>query len=650
MVRTFRKLSVVLAAAALLLGFGPSPAGAGQPAAPRATAPPAQSTAEAGNPIVEGWYADPDVAVYGDRFWIYPTTSRGYGEQTFMDAFSSTDMVHWTKHPKVLDIADVPWAKYALWAPAPVFRDGKYYLYFAANDIQDDSELGGIGVAVSDRPEGPYKDAIGGPLIDAFHNGAQPIDQDVFIDDDGQAYMYYGGWGHANVVKLNPDMTSLGTFPDGSTYKEITPENYTEGSFMFKRGGTYYMMWSEGGWTGPDYSVSYAMSDSPTGPFKKIDRVLSQDPAVARGSGHNSVLNVPGTDIWYIVYHRRPLSETDGNHRALAYDRIHFNEDGTIRPVTMKVKDNFDDGNAVGWRTYGDADWAAEHGAYSVTSSSGGVALQDTDFSDLIYEADVTLRHGRSESGLAFRATPPEAGTEGFHGYYADLTAKGLVLGRATGDERTPLATARLAGAVGGTHRVKIEAIGSSIKVYVDDMAEPRISTTDSTFASGSNGVHAGRLSPKAGTAAPGKPLARFDNVSIRSDVFSFEAADAPNRFIRHAWSRGRVDPDVTPYADMQWKVVPGLADPSAVSLESVNFPGSFLRQRDGEVWIDTRTDDARFRADATWRRVPGLSDRSLASFESYSAPGHYLRHRDALLYAERVPAAERPDATFRAW
>ncbi|MFE9723807.1 family 43 glycosylhydrolase [Streptomyces sp. NPDC005794] len=650
MVRTIRKLSVALTAAALLAGFAPSLAGAEQPAPSPSAAAPAPSTAEAGNPLVEGWYADPDVAVYGDRYWIFPTTSRSYSEQTFMDAFSSTDMVNWTKHPKVLDIADVSWAKYALWAPAPVFRDGKYYLYFAANDIQNNSEHGGIGVAVSDRPDGPYKDAIGGPLISQFHNGAQPIDQDVFIDDDGQAYMYYGGWGHANVVKLNPDMTSLGTFPDGSTYKEITPENYVEGSYMFKRNGTYYMMWSEGGWTGPNYSVSYAMSDSPTGPFKKIDKVLAQDSAVARGSGHNSVLNVPGTDIWYIVYHRRPLSETDGNHRALAYDRIHFNEDGTIRPVTMKVNDNFDDGNAVGWRTYGDAHWAPKNDAYSAASATGGLALQDTDFSDLIYEADVTLRHGRSEAGLAFRVTQPGTGTEGFHGYYANIGPNGLVLGKATGDERTPLATARLAGAVGKTHRVKVEAIGSSLKVYVDDMAKPKISTTDTGFASGANGVHIDRLSPKAGATAPDKPQARFDNVSIRSNVFNFEAADAPNRFIRHAWSRGRIDPDVTPYADMQWKVVPGLADPSAVSLESVNFPGHFLRQRDGEVWIDARADEAGYRADATWRRVPGLSDRSLASFESYSEPGSYLRHRDALLYVEDIAADDRPEATFRPW
>ncbi|MEK8169863.1 glycoside hydrolase family 43 protein [Streptomyces sp. M19] len=295
------------------------------------------STAEAGNPIVDGWYADPDVALYDDAYWVFPTTSRAYEEQTFMDAFSSKDLVHWTKHPRVLDVADVSWAKRALWAPAPIARNGKYYLYFAANDIQDDSELGGIGVAVADRPQGPYRDAIGEPWS-PVRERAQPIDQDVFIDDDGQAYMYYGGWGHANVVKLNSDMTSLGTFADGTTYKEITPENYTEGSLMFKRNGTYYLMWSEGGWTGPDYSVSYAMADSPTGPFTKIGKVLEQDSAVARGSGHNSVANVPGTDIWYIFYHRRPLSETDGNHRALAYDRMRFNDDGTIQPVTMGVR------------------------------------------------------------------------------------------------------------------------------------------------------------------------------------------------------------------------------------------------------------------------------------------------------------------------
>jgi hypothetical protein len=467
-----------------------------------AVAAPVYGTSEAGNPFVDGWYADPDTEIYDGRYWVYPTTSKAYSEQTYLDAFSSTDLVNWTKHPNVLSTANVSWAKYALWAPAPVKRDGKYYLYFAANDIQNNSQLGGIGVAVADKPEGPYKDAIGRPLISQFHNGAQPIDQDVFIDDDGQAYMYYGGWHHANVVKLNPDMTSLGTFADGTTYKEITPENYTEGSFMFKRNGRYYLMWSEGGWTGPDYSVSYAMSDSPTGPFRKIDKMLAQDPAVARGSGHHSVVNVPGTDVWYIVYHRRPLSETDGNHRQLAYDRLHFNADGTIRRVQMQVKDNFADGNALGWKTYGGS-WSAAEGRYRVNQSLGGKALLDTNFADFTQDADVTVTSGGGDAGLAFRVTRPSVGWDSYSGYYAGISPSGkVVLGRAN-DSWTELGTARMPIAPGSTHRMRVTAVGSSIKVYVDDMTTPRISVTDGTYRSGANGV---RVFDAA---------ASFDNVAV---------------------------------------------------------------------------------------------------------------------------------------
>ncbi|MFF0731191.1 family 43 glycosylhydrolase [Streptomyces chartreusis] len=467
-----------------------------------AVALPEYSTAEAGNPFVDGWYADPDIAIYDGKYWVFPTASKPYAEQTHLDAFSSTDLVHWTKHSNVLTTADVTWAKYAVWAPAPVERDGKYYLYFAANDIQNNSQLGGIGVAVADRPEGPYKDALGKPLISQFHNGAQPIDQDVFIDDDGQAYMYYGGWHHNNVVKLTPDMTSLGTFDDGSTYKEITPENYVEGSYMFKRNGKYYLMWSEGGWTGPDYSVSYAMSDSPTGPFQKIDKVLAQDPAVAKGSGHNSVVNVPGTDTWYIFYHRRPLSETDGNHRQLAYDRMYFNPDGTIRRIGMQVKDNFADGNALGWKTYGGT-WSAAGGRYRVGRDPGAKSLLDTDFADFTYDADVTVNSGAGDAGLTFRVTKPSVGPDSYSGYYAGISPSGkVVLGRASGSW-TELGTARTPLAPGSTHRMRVTAVGSSIKVFVDDMKTPKISVSDGTYASGANGV-------RVFNAA-----ASFDNVAI---------------------------------------------------------------------------------------------------------------------------------------
>jgi hypothetical protein len=472
------------------------------PALPVAAAPPDYATAEAGNPFVDGWYADPDLAVYGDTYWVYPTSSRGYAEQTYLDAFSSTDLVHWTRHPNVLTTASVSWASYAMWAPAPVQRNGRYYLYFAANDIQRDGQLGGIGVAVADRPQGPYRDAIGRPLIGQFVNGAQPIDQDVFVDDDGQAYIYYGGWGHANVARLNADMVSLGTFPDGSTFKEITPSGYVEGPQMFKRNGTYYLMWSEGGWTGPDYSVSYAMSTSPTGPFTKLDKVLAQDPAVARGSGHNTVLNVPGTDTWYIVYHRRPLSETDGNHRQLAYDRMTFNADGTIARITMRVQDNFADGNALGWKTHGGA-WAATNGRYEAGSSLGGKALLDTSFADVTSDVEVTVTAGSGDAGLAFRVSQAGTGTDAYHGYYAGISPAGrVVLGRAA-NNWTALGAANLPITPGRAHRLRVTAIGPSIKVYVDDMTTPRISVTDATFARGATGV-------RVFNAA-----AAFDNVAV---------------------------------------------------------------------------------------------------------------------------------------
>ncbi|WP_238006636.1 family 43 glycosylhydrolase [Dactylosporangium sp. AC04546] len=458
--------------------------------------------ADAGNPFADGWYADPDVAVYGNTYWVFPTTSKSYAEQTYLDAFSSTDLVTWTKHPNVLTTARVSWASYAMWAPAPVQRNGKYYLYFAANDIQNDSSLGGIGVAVADRPEGPYSDALGRPLIGQFHNGAQPIDQDVFIDDDGQAYMYYGGWGHANVVKLNADMTSLGTFSDGSTYKEITPAGYVEGSQMFKRNGKYYLMWSEGGWTGPDYSVAYAMASSPTGPFTRLDKVLAQDPAVAKGSGHNAVLNVPGTDTWYIVYHRRPLSETDGNHRQLAFDRMTFAADGTIQRVAMRVQDDFADGNALGWRTWGGS-WSVSGGRYQAGSSLGGKALLDTSFGDLVYDADVTVTAGSGDAGVAFRVTQPATGADSYRGYYAGISPAGrLVLGRAN-NSWTQLGVATVPIAAGSAYHLRVTAVGPAIKVYLDDLATPRISVTDATYTAGQTGV-------RVYNAA-----AAFDNVSV---------------------------------------------------------------------------------------------------------------------------------------
>lgn len=287
-----------------------------------------------GNPVFEGWYADPEGIIYDDTYWIFPTWSDVYENQTFFDCFSSKDLVNWTKHSSVLDSSAVKWAKKAMWAPSIIRKDGKYYFFFGANDVHE-GEIGGIGVAVSDRPDGPYKDLLGKPLINEIVNGAQPIDQFVFHDDDGSYYMYYGGWGHCNIVRLNDDFTGLVPFEDGTVYREVTPENYVEGPFMFKKNGKYYFMWSEGGWGGPDYSVAYAIADSPFGPFKRIAKILQQDPEVATSAGHHSVMHVPGSEDYYIVYHRRPLNDTARDHRVTCIDRMTFDENGFINPVKM---------------------------------------------------------------------------------------------------------------------------------------------------------------------------------------------------------------------------------------------------------------------------------------------------------------------------
>lgn len=310
-----------------------------------------------GNPVFPGWYADPEAIVYGDTYWIFPTLSdlyaaegepapvypteqtkahqQHYNVQKWMDAFSSKDLVTWTKHPRVISTDNISWLEYALWAPSVIQANGKYYLFFGANDIQNDQQHGGIGVAVADRPEGPYQDALGKPLIDKIINGAQPIDQFVFRDDDGQHYMYYGGWHHCNMVRLSDDLLSIVPFDDGEVFKSITPEGYTEGPFMLKRNGKYYFMWSEGGWMGSDYSVAYAIADSPFGPFKRIGKILQENPEVATGAGHHSVIQIPGRDEWYIVYHRRPLGDDGPHHRETCIDRMEFDANGHIVPVTI---------------------------------------------------------------------------------------------------------------------------------------------------------------------------------------------------------------------------------------------------------------------------------------------------------------------------
>ena len=287
------------------------------------------------NPIVPGYYADPEARIYQGRFWVYVTRSfTDYQKQRNLDAFSSSDMVTWEKSEGIIDMADFPWAWRAVWAPTIVEKDGYYYLMFATNDIQKDGEPGGLEIARSTSPGGPFRGYMGKPLIDRFVNRAQPIDAHLFKDDDGTVYLYYGGWGHCNVARMNQDMTGFLPFPDGEIFKEITPGGYVEGPCVLKKDGLYYFMWSLGSWGDGSYRIAYGTSDNALGPFPNKSTILASQEPIGTGPGHHGYLHVPETDEWFIVYHRRIVGNDDPGSRFLCIDRLEF-RNGEILPVVM---------------------------------------------------------------------------------------------------------------------------------------------------------------------------------------------------------------------------------------------------------------------------------------------------------------------------
>lgn len=275
-----------------------------------------------GNPVLQGWYADPELHWFDGRFWIYPTFSARYEDQTFFEAFSSPDLVEWRPEGRIFELKDLAWGKgTCAWAPSCATRNGRYYLYISVGDGD------GLGVLVADHPGGPFRDAIGRPLVSEYHHGAQPIDAHAFVDAD-QAWLVWGGWRHCVVAPLTESMTELAAAP-----VEITPPGYVEGAFLLRRNGQLYLMWSEGSWGDATYQVAWGRAETPYGPFEREGAIfLSCDHCSS--AGHHSVLNLPGTDRWVIAYHRRPCGETDRDHRVTCLDELRFDEEGRILPLT----------------------------------------------------------------------------------------------------------------------------------------------------------------------------------------------------------------------------------------------------------------------------------------------------------------------------
>ncbi len=282
------------------------------------------------SPILPGFNADPNIVRFGDTYYIYATTDGfpGWGSSKFK-VWSSKNLVDWTEHGTILDLGpDVSWADSNAWAPTAAEKDGKYYFYFSAQQ--------NIGVAVSDSPLGPFTDPIGKPLVSkADYDNAQQIDPAVFTDDDGQSYLYWGN-GSAYVVPLNADMTS---YDVTKRVKLNGLTDFREGMFMNKRAGKYYLSWSIDDTGSENYRVGYAIGDSPTGPFVNKGEILTKDASLGiLGTGHHSIIQVPGTDDWYIAYHRFGMPGGDGTHRETTIDRLYFNADGTIKKVVPTLE------------------------------------------------------------------------------------------------------------------------------------------------------------------------------------------------------------------------------------------------------------------------------------------------------------------------
>lgn len=299
------------------------------------------------NPIVTHMFtADPTARVFDGKLYIYPSSDtvcpegkmhfHGYCMPGY-NVFSTSDLTQWVDHGNVVNHNSVPWVKpnsYGMWAPDAFENDGKYYFYFPGLPSHGKT-FRDIGVAVADKPEGPFT------AEPTAIQGIKGIDPGLYRDDDGKVYLYYGVVRPPNqtmsVVELNPDMISVrGKKRD----LEIIgyPGGYAEGAFVFQRNGTYYFTFphaipEEGqpknGIPDSNESLAYAIGDSPFGPFHY--KGLIMDKWKECFTNHHSIVNYQ--EQWFIFYHSSELSG-DEQLRSMAADRLYFNEDGSIKKVT----------------------------------------------------------------------------------------------------------------------------------------------------------------------------------------------------------------------------------------------------------------------------------------------------------------------------
>lgn len=288
-----------------------------------------------GNPIIKNKYtADPGAFVYKDAVYLYtghdeaPAGKKGYMMYEWL-CFSSTDMVNWKEHPVPLTVKDFKWAKADAWASQVIERNGKFYWYVATEHTTIPAKA--IGVAVADNPTGPFKDARGTALITNDMTSPESkmmwddIDPSVMIDDDGQAYLFWGNR-KCYYAKLKQNMTEI----DGEI-KTIDLPDYTEAPWIHKHKGLYYLSFA----TGFPEKIAYAMSKNINGPWKY--KGILNEVAGNSNTNHQAIIDFKGKS--YFIYHNGSI-QTDGGsfRRSVCIDYLHYNKDGSIKRIVMTTE------------------------------------------------------------------------------------------------------------------------------------------------------------------------------------------------------------------------------------------------------------------------------------------------------------------------
>jgi arabinoxylan arabinofuranohydrolase len=420
----------------------------------------------ADNPIIQTRYtADPAPLVHNDTVYLYTSHDEDVLVRNFFTmndwrCYSTTDMVNWTDLGSPLSYKDFSWARGDAWAGQCVYRNGKFYYYVPMN--RKNAGMA-VGVAISDKPQGPFTDPIGKPLVCSGHGD---IDPSVFIDDDGQTYLY---WGNPNLyyVKLNEDMISysgqinkvpLTTESFGVRTKDDRPSQYEEGPWLYKRNDLYYLIFA----AGPiSEHISYSTSSNPTGPWTFGGIVMPTQGGAF--TNHPGVCDYKGNS--YFFYHNGALPGGGGFHRSVCVEQFEFNDDGTIPTIHMTKEGAPQVGHLDPYATVQAETICWESGVETQPCSESGMNVCDIDDGDFIKIKGVDFGKGAT-SFEARVASAASGGNIKIHLDSSTGTLAGTCTVPGTGDWQSWVTTSCMVKDVVGIHDLYLVFTGGSGSLF----------------------------------------------------------------------------------------------------------------------------------------------------------------------------------------